>query len=67
MKKRVKYKPGSLRFFAVGMRVDLVPMNHPDAENVTNGELVSTSAVVDYHAAAGILETENTIYEPATA
>lgn len=47
----------------VGARAFLIPINHPDTVNVSNGEYATTSLIQEvYH--NGIFETLNTIYRP---
>ena len=58
----VQYATAS--FIRVGERADVVPVDHPDTFNVTNGEWASTSKVLSYDANTGEFETLNTRYVP---
>lgn len=48
----------------VGQRVSVLPLNHPDTYNVTNGYPAWTSAVLRI-GDNGEFETKNTIYVPS--
>lgn len=66
-KKTVKYLTGLGAQFtriAVGESAFIVPVDHPDAENVTNGNYAMTSRVQSYDAETGVFETLNTVYVP---
>ena len=49
----------------IGERVILIPVDHPDTVNVTNGRYATTSKVESWDITSGRIETRNTIYIPA--
>lgn len=49
----------------VGYSVLVVPVDHPDEENVSNNVPASTSRVVSYNEETEEFETMNTFYTPA--
>ena len=69
IKPLVTYRPTSLSlyYFAGTLRAFLIPEDHPDTENVVNGEGANTSEIVNFWPDTGVLETKNTIYMPAYA
>ena len=63
MKKVVHYS--DLRYTpVVGKMAMVIPVDHPDTENVSNNTWVYTSDVVRVDEVTGIFETLNTVYEP---
>lgn len=48
----------------VGYPAVVVPVDHPDTVNVSNGIEATTTDVVAYDEATGIFETKNTVYVP---
>ena len=64
-KQVVRYSEIVPTHISEGSRVFLVPIDHPDSTNVTNGHFVTTSPVVSYEEETGIIETANTVYVPA--
>lgn len=48
----------------VGRRVWVIPTDHPDTWNVTNGTPCLTSQVVNYDEATGVFETLYSVYVP---
>lgn len=69
MKKVVKYTEAFFPMAASGVVVGhsawVVPVDHPDEEYVTNGQMALTSRVVSYDETTCIFETMNTVYIPA--
>lgn len=51
--------------FFVGDRAYVIPVDHPDTVNVRNGQLATTSTVLNHDEVTGCFETEFTIYVPA--
>ena len=49
----------------VGNRALVVPVDHPDTENVTNGLPATTSIIVWYDEVTEQFETTYTLYVPA--
>lgn len=64
MKKQVVKYSALLHTPVIGESCMVVPADHPDTINVTNGELAYTSRVVSYDEATGLFETQNTVYVP---
>lgn len=64
MKKIVEYSYCNTNTVVVGQRAEVVPVNHPDTFNVTNGYGALTSRVVSI-GAEGQFETLNSIYVKA--
>lgn len=58
---------GAFKGTPVGHHIQVVPINHPDADMVTNGEWATTSVVHAYDETTGHIETANTLYVPATS
>lgn len=48
----------------VGNRAILTPVDHPDEENVSNYRPATTSSIVRHDLVTGVIETQNTIYQP---
>lgn len=48
----------------IGKSAILTPVDHPDTDSVSNNKPVTTSAVVNYGALSGFIETQNTVYLP---
>lgn len=48
----------------IGNNAHLIPIDHPDTENVSNQHYVRTSQVVGWDQETGVIETLNTIYRP---
>lgn len=64
-KKVVKYSEILSPLIAEGYPVWLIPVDHPDTEDVTNGKPALTSNVVSYDETTGEFETTYTLYVPA--
>lgn len=62
MKKIVRYIPSPDDYIVEGHPAVVHPVDHPDAENVTNTKAVLTSRVVQVHADG--FETQNSYYIP---
>lgn len=63
-KQVVHYRVTPYQYIAVGTSAVVIPVDHPDAIRVTNGEAVLTSEVLSYDAETGEFETLNTLYKP---
>jgi len=48
----------------VGNRVILTPVDHPDEENVSNFRPATTSCIIRCDSKTGVIETQNTVYQP---
>lgn len=60
----VNYVASPHNQIVVGSRAIIIPINHPDMDNVSNNGPVLTSPVVKYCPLTGEFETENTRYQP---
>ena len=65
LKKQVVRYSGLLFTPIVGQSATVYPVDHPDMERVTNGQMAYTSSVVSYDETTGQFETQNTLYVPA--
>lgn len=63
-KQVVHYTPSENDFIKVGHGAFIKPLNHPDAERVSNTRYVFTSQVVAYDRDTDEFETLNTLYKP---
>lgn len=63
-KQAVSYLVNQHTFIVVGERAVVVPVDHPDEYNVTNGAAVLTTTVESYDAKTGVFETKNSVYKP---
>lgn len=50
----------------VGYAAFVTPIDHPDAERVSNTRPVQTSRVLSYDVSTGEFETMNTLYKPSS-
>lgn len=60
---------GKVVFNGIGYGAFLTPIDHKNhlvGHSVSNHKEVLTSPVISYDEASGRLETQNTVYEPAT-
>lgn len=64
MKKVVQYSRLITKNVKIGEGVLIVPLDHPDQENVSNLNPAWTSPVVAYNEATAEIETRNTLYKP---
>lgn len=48
----------------MGNRAILTPVDHPDGENVSNYRPATTSRIVRHDPVTGVIETQNTVYQP---
>lgn len=48
----------------VGNRAILTPVDHPDGGNVSNYRPAMTSCIVRHDLVTGVIETQNTVYQP---
>ena len=62
----VQYRTNPYTRIVVGDSAFVVPVDHPDTVNVTNGQGALTSEVVSYDPETGVFETKNTHYVPET-
>ena len=65
-KKVVQYVVSPHTYIREGESALVVPVDHPDTENVANGVHARTSTVVSYNTDTGEFETLNTRYVPQT-
>lgn len=66
-KQTVQYELGPHGRIVVGEGAFVKPVDHPDTENVRNGEYAYTSEVLSHDADTGEFETLNTRYVLASA
>lgn len=66
-KKVVQYESANFFNWFGDKRAVVVPVDHPDTVNVTNGRIATTSTVLNFDEASGCFETKNTIYVPKGA
>jgi hypothetical protein len=64
-KQTVQYLISPYTNIVVGQRALVIPMDHPDTINVTNGVHAFTSEVIAYNSETGEFETRNSRYLPA--
>lgn len=63
-KQVVHYAPSARDLIVVGLRADVLPVDHPDTLCVPRGYRAITSTVQSYDSETGVFETKNSIYKP---
>jgi hypothetical protein len=61
-KQVVQYRVTPFQRIVEGDSAFILPLDHPDTENVSNGTFASTSTVLSYNPETGDFETKNTRY-----